>query len=140
MKLIICPICKTEFKGRNNQIFCSIECKNEFHNSKNKETFDIIELLPEKYNEIQSKILELSNSNEQLKVELQSVKKKYAKLKRAYLEIKEELNELEANSQETDDTQEKNEEENSNPTVNSEDKPSFNLPKGVLDYLKVYSE
>ena len=26
-----CKICKTEFRGRSDKLFCSIDCKNEYH-------------------------------------------------------------------------------------------------------------
>ena len=32
-----CQSCEKEFEGRSNQKFCSISCKNKFHNQKNKE-------------------------------------------------------------------------------------------------------
>ncbi len=32
-----CKTCSKEFKGRPNQKFCSIKCKNSFHNVKNRE-------------------------------------------------------------------------------------------------------
>jgi hypothetical protein len=36
MKLIECKVCKNEFYGRRNQIFCSNECKNKHYNQKTK--------------------------------------------------------------------------------------------------------
>lgn len=32
-----CQSCHKEFEGRSNRKFCSVSCKNKFHNSKNKE-------------------------------------------------------------------------------------------------------
>ena len=32
-----CLACKNDFEGRSNQKFCSVKCKNSFHNVKNKE-------------------------------------------------------------------------------------------------------
>jgi hypothetical protein len=32
-----CPACSNDFEGRSNQKFCSVKCKNSFHNVKNKE-------------------------------------------------------------------------------------------------------
>lgn len=36
MKISNCLVCKTEFYGRDNQIFCSSDCKNKHHNVKSK--------------------------------------------------------------------------------------------------------
>jgi hypothetical protein len=32
-----CLACKKEFDGRSNRKFCSVSCKNRFHNERNKE-------------------------------------------------------------------------------------------------------
>lgn len=32
MKLKACPNCKKEFEGRRNKKFCSVSCKNQYHN------------------------------------------------------------------------------------------------------------
>ena len=31
MKIILCPFCYKTFTGRNNQKYCSLECKNKYH-------------------------------------------------------------------------------------------------------------
>lgn len=35
--MILCKTCNTEFDGRSNQKFCSISCKNRYHNTRIKE-------------------------------------------------------------------------------------------------------
>lgn len=32
IRIKTCPVCKTEFKGRLNQKYCSIKCKSEYNN------------------------------------------------------------------------------------------------------------
>lgn len=32
-----CSTCNKDFEGRSNQKFCSISCKNKYHNQRNKE-------------------------------------------------------------------------------------------------------
>jgi hypothetical protein len=32
-----CPICQKAFSGRSDKMFCSVECKNQFHNEQRKQ-------------------------------------------------------------------------------------------------------
>lgn len=49
MKTKVCPSCKKEFNGRRNKKFCSIPCKNQYHNEEyrdaNKTVFSVNKVL-----------------------------------------------------------------------------------------------
>jgi len=63
-----CPVCETDFNGRENQIFCSKKCKNKYHNS-NREfnVYDEYKSLKFENEKLKSKIndLKLSVANHQ---------------------------------------------------------------------------
>ncbi len=37
-----CTSCQSEFAGRTNQKFCSLNCKNKFHNQRNREKEQVV--------------------------------------------------------------------------------------------------
>src|SRR5690606_9722188 len=37
-----CTQCEAEFNGRLNQRFCSVKCKNDFHNERNRERESVV--------------------------------------------------------------------------------------------------
>lgn len=49
MQQNICPNCENEFEGRRNKKFCSISCKNQYHNEEyrdaNKAVFNVNKIL-----------------------------------------------------------------------------------------------
>jgi|SRR5690554_895291 len=42
MKIMKCPTCQNEFEGRRNKKFCSVVCKNQFHNEAYRNANDVV--------------------------------------------------------------------------------------------------
>ncbi len=64
MKNITCLVCKNDFYGRNNQIFCSIECKNKHNNIKTRLIYGVGKHGNDKITNIQEQIY---SNNERFK-------------------------------------------------------------------------
>lgn len=42
MNLKVCPNCKEEFEGRRNKKFCTVVCKNQYHNEEYRNSNHIV--------------------------------------------------------------------------------------------------
>jgi hypothetical protein len=56
MKNTTCLVCKNDFYGRNNQIFCSIECKNKHNNIKTRLIYSVGKHGDDKISDIQDQM------------------------------------------------------------------------------------
>lgn len=105
MKIITCLVCKYEFSGRNNQIFCSSDCKNKHYNLKTRLTYSAgkfgsqeIKNLQEQSYANKAKILKINDNfdNEMAihKAELSILKNDYMDLHKNYEKIKVDLEKI----------------------------------------------
>ncbi len=105
MKIITCFVCKNEFSGRNNQIFCSSDCKNNHYNQKTRLTYSAGKFGSQEINNLQeqsyankAKILKINDNfdNEIAihKAELSILKNDYMDLHKNYEKIKVDLEKI----------------------------------------------
>jgi uncharacterized phage infection (PIP) family protein YhgE len=67
----VCTQCKTEFDGKNNQNFCSLKCKNKYHNSNRINYYDDYKSLKVKNEQLKKEVEKLKAVNvEALKPEI----------------------------------------------------------------------
>lgn len=91
MKKNSCMVCEKEFNGRSNQKFCSVDCKNKFHNQKTRLIYNV----GKKGKKVISKIQKQINSDNARLIRIDSVfeeekaiyKSEIAKLKSDYTEL-----------------------------------------------------
>ncbi len=105
MKMTTCLVCKYEFFGRNNQIFCSTACKNQHYNQKTRLIYsagkfgsqEISNLQEQSYSN-KAKIIEIKdnfdNETAQGKAVLGILKTDYMDLMKKYEKIKIDLEKI----------------------------------------------
>ncbi len=76
---MICKVCQKEFTGRKDKIFCSIQCKNDYHITLRKATKEIAYPLDKILHRNRSILLELMGAKGNKKILKRSalVKKKF---------------------------------------------------------------
>lgn len=109
MEKLICKLCNKEFKGRLNQIFCSIECKNKYYNEKTrliyhagkygKDAFEQILNEQGSKNERMKKALAVFNEKEKwFDAEIEKLKSDYKNLLQTCNNISEQVEKLKRNT------------------------------------------
>jgi hypothetical protein len=103
MKDITCLVCKKEFYGRDNQVFCSSECKNKHYNAQTRLIYRIGKEEKGEIANIQSQMYEYNDriikANDIFDEETANYKSEIAILRSDYTDLLEKYEKLKADLQ-----------------------------------------